>query len=83
MKTEEETKYKLEGSEPRKEVFWRVFRPVVDKKKCDKCGICGTVCPHGAISVSASGMKIDLARCDGCLICLRECPQGAISEVRE
>lgn len=59
---------------------WRVFRPVVDKEKCNECGLCQTYCPDGTIDEE---LKIDLDFCKGCGICANECPKKAITMVRE
>ena len=59
---------------------WRVFRPVVDKEKCNACGLCATYCPDAAIH---EHLKIDLDFCKGWGICANECPKKAISMVRE
>ncbi|MFH1631193.1 MAG: 4Fe-4S binding protein [Candidatus Aenigmatarchaeota archaeon] len=82
MKTEDEIKQRTESKEIGQQTFWRVFRPIVDRKKCNNCGRCVVVCPHEAIVIGSS-VKIDFSKCDGCLICLRQCPEGAISEQRE
>ena len=54
---------------------WRVFRPVVDKEKCNACGICAMFCPDAAIS---EDLEVDLDFCKGCGICAHECPKKAI-----
>lgn len=59
---------------------WRVFYPVVDREKCNACGICAMFCPDGAISEE---LEIDLGFCKGCGICANECPKKAISMERE
>jgi pyruvate ferredoxin oxidoreductase delta subunit len=59
---------------------WRVFRPVVDKEKCNECGLCASYCPDAAIS---ENLEIDLTYCKGCGICSNECPKKAIVMVRE
>ena len=59
---------------------WRVFRPVVDKEKCNACGLCATYCPDGVIN---EDLEIDLNYCKGCGICANECPKKAIEMVRE
>ena len=59
---------------------WRVFQPVVDKEKCNECGLCATYCPDAAISQE---LEINLIYCKGCGICASECPKKAIEMVRE
>lgn len=59
---------------------WRVFRPVVDKEKCNACGLCAMYCPDAAVSEE---LEIDLDFCKGCGICANECPKKAITMVRE
>ena len=59
---------------------WRVFRPVVDRKECNACGICAMYCPDAAIN---EDFEVDLDFCKGCGICAEECPKKAITMVRE
>jgi len=59
---------------------WRVFRPVIDREKCNQCGLCQMYCPEGAID---QNLTIDLNFCKGCGICANECPKKAIEMVRE
>ena len=59
---------------------WRVFRPVVDKEKCNACGLCALYCPDCAIN---DELEIDLNFCKGCGICANVCPKKAIEMVRE
>ncbi len=59
---------------------WRVFRPVVEREKCNECGLCRTYCPDAAID---EDLVIDLDFCKGCGICANECPKKAITMVRE
>ncbi len=59
---------------------WRTFKPVVDKEKCNRCGICALYCPDNAIDPD---LEIDLEFCKGCGICANECPQKAITMERE
>jgi pyruvate ferredoxin oxidoreductase delta subunit len=59
---------------------WRVFRPEVDKEKCNACGLCAMYCPDAAIG---EDLEIDLEFCKGCGICAHECPKKAITMKRE
>lgn len=59
---------------------WRVFRPVVDKEKCNACGLCASYCPDGVIDEE---LTINLDFCKGCGICANECPKKAIRMERE
>ena len=55
---------------------------VIDKERCDGCGLCVTACHEGAIALVDG--KAELVReevCDGLGDCLPACPQGAISFV--
>lgn len=59
---------------------WRTFRPVVDREKCNACGLCAQFCPDGVID---EDLVIDIEFCKGCGICAAECPKDAITMVRE
>ncbi len=59
---------------------WRVFKPVVDREKCNACGLCSMYCPDAVIDVD---LNIDLRFCKGCGICANECPKKAIEMVRK
>ena len=59
---------------------WRVFRPVMDKEKCNACGLCAMYCPDAAIN---EDLEVDLDFCKGCGICSHECPKKAITMQRE
>jgi len=63
---------------------WRLFRPVVDRNACTRCGVCFACCPDSAIALDAADYPvIDTENCKGCLICLEQCPLKAIHEERE
>lgn len=59
---------------------WSRFVIKLNADYCSKCGICSTICPFGAISLSpgATAAKIDLEKCQLCGICYSACPSGAI-----
>ncbi|MCX6693715.1 MAG: 4Fe-4S binding protein [Methanomicrobiales archaeon] len=59
---------------------WRVFRPVMNREKCNACGLCEMYCPDGVIS---KDLEVDLTFCKGCWICAHECPKSAIEMFRE
>jgi pyruvate ferredoxin oxidoreductase delta subunit len=63
---------------------WKSQRPVLDKAKCNKCGLCFIYCPEGCIRPDEEGYFIaDLTFCKGCGICAKECPKKAITMVVE
>jgi pyruvate ferredoxin oxidoreductase delta subunit len=63
---------------------WKAQRPVLDTKKCIKCGICYIFCPEACIQEDAEGFfQADLGYCKGCGICAHECWPGAIAMVEE
>ena len=49
--------------------------PVMDKSKCDECGICMEVCRFEAIH----DLVIDPISCEGCGLCAHACPRDAIT----
>jgi ferredoxin len=52
----------------------------LDEGKCNGCGMCATVCPHGVFAVTEAKARIvDRDACMECGACARNCPQGAIS----
>lgn len=59
---------------------WRLFRPEIDRERCNACGLCTLYCPDAAISEE---LEVDLSFCKGCGICANECPKKAIEMVRE
>ncbi|MCX7678897.1 MAG: glycyl-radical enzyme activating protein [Spirochaetes bacterium] len=45
---------------------------------CIGCKSCIEICPHSALSMTESGIKIDRTRCVACGTCAHECPSGAL-----
>ncbi|MEW5948487.1 MAG: pyruvate synthase subunit PorD [Thermodesulfobacteriota bacterium] len=63
---------------------WRSQRPVVDRDKCIKCGLCWVYCPDLAMVPAEEGYyKVNLDYCKGCGICAKECPKDAITMILE
>ena len=51
---------------------------ILEPRACDRCGKCLAACPHDALTVGRTYLKVDWAACDGCGACARACPRGAI-----
>ncbi len=63
---------------------WRSQRPVTDKEKCIKCGMCWIFCPDMTYKQDEEGyFEADMEYCKGCGICAHECPEDAITMVAE
>ena len=62
---------------------WRTERPVLDKEKCNYCGLCALYCPPQCMRDMSDYYGVDLAFCKGCGICATECPLKAITMVPE
>lgn len=56
--------------------------PVIDQKKCTKCGLCTEVCP---VDVYYDSQETEFPKvtygedCFFCSACILECPQNAIT----
>lgn len=62
-------------------------RPVIDKKKCIKCGICVSHCPVPGKAIDFKKGKdqppvYDYSKCIRCYCCQEMCPQSAIRSRR-
>jgi pyruvate ferredoxin oxidoreductase delta subunit len=62
---------------------WSTFIPVIDKKKCIKCGKCVMNCPDICIEMKEKGLKINYEFCKGCGICSNTCPVKGIKMVKK
>lgn len=57
--------------------------PIVNKKRCKKCGICIKICPRKVLEADADGLPCAARqeKCTACDLCASHCPDFAI-EVR-
>ena len=63
---------------------WRSERPVLDRDKCNSCGMCYVYCPEGCRRPDdEEKFEADLFYCKGCGVCAHECPQKAITMIVE
>ena len=63
---------------------WRSQMPIIDKEKCNKCGLCWLYCPDAAIKLLEDGYYgADLFYCKGCGICAKVCAREAITMIEE
>ncbi len=62
---------------------WRAFKPLLDKEKCVKCGICQNFCPEGIMGKVGEFPDIDYDYCKGCSVCAQECPFKALQMARD
>ena len=49
----------------------------VDPERCSSCGMCVSVCPHGAVAMTDNGAHVDGAFCQACGLCGASCPSHA------
>jgi uncharacterized Fe-S center protein len=53
--------------------------PVLNQRRCIKCGLCAEVCPTGAAVMPPDGYPVyDLKVCIGCSQCIAVCPKLAL-----
>ena len=58
---------------------WRIERPVLNKGKCNYCGLCALFCPTQCMKNMDDHFEPNLAFCKGCGICANECPRKALT----
>jgi len=60
------------------------YLATVDKELCSGCGLCVSVCPFNAITISEENgrriAKVDVIKCKGCGTCVATCPTGAMQQ---
>jgi len=63
----------------------RTQRPLIEDAKCNRCKVCGLLCPDLCITRNqvTGTIVIDYDYCKGCRICAFVCPKGAITMVLE
>jgi len=54
--------------------------PIIDGAKCQRCGLCVSICVCGALVMEDNAVKvIQVENCGWCTMCELVCPNGAIS----
>jgi MinD superfamily P-loop ATPase len=54
--------------------------PVIDQEKCQRCGLCVSICKCGALVLADNTLTIkEVNNCGWCTLCELVCPYGAIS----
>lgn len=54
--------------------------PIINVEKCQRCGLCVSVCACGALKIVGNSVKaVKVDECHWCTLCELVCPHGAIS----
>jgi len=54
-------------------------KPIIDEKKCTKCGTCIDICPMGVFAKDKDKVVVKKPKeCIGCKACEVQCPAEAI-----
>jgi len=68
---------------PQGKARWIVNNPVIDKKRCNGCGICTKMGHCEAFTLKGKKKEkkavVDLSKCVGCVYCRAICPRKAIA----
>ena len=51
---------------------------VIDRDRCQDCGVCEQVCRFDAVFHQVEGYFVDPINCEGCAACVYQCPENAI-----
>ena len=68
----------LRPSREREEDFLSGYEARIDDKRCNRCGLCASLCRFGAIRETEQGFAVDPLRCEGCKVCVAFCPVEAV-----
>jgi MinD superfamily P-loop ATPase len=66
----------IHGETRKREEFFGAINAVIDRDKCNSCGLCLKRCRFGAISGDFSVLPM---KCEGCGVCTIVCPEKAIA----
>lgn len=54
--------------------------PIIDREKCQGCGLCVSVCSCGALGIVENIVQaVEVDECRWCTLCELVCPYGAIT----
>ena len=54
--------------------------PVINREKCNGCGLCVNVCSLNSIAIANNmALIMETEECDWCTYCEAVCPTGAIA----
>jgi len=63
------------------EIDVEVSIPLIDKEKCDLCGVCADVCEFNALAILGTEPLVFPSLCHSCGACVELCPKQAITEM--